>query len=165
MRLMLLLILSALIACNESDVEIKQQKPTLFSNDPFYKANIDTFSFYDNGMHYRMYYGRMSGYTRGTTMYIVNITLDSLKLQEYMIYTNKFVTRYRISQIGHAISDSSKYYDSITTYYLKKGNYNKDSFFRYQNLYCKSRNHQHKLYDKNETPINNLRIAAGITEQ
>lgn len=126
--LLAFILIIALSGCNESDVAVKQQKPMLFNNDPFYKTNIDT----------------------------------SLKFQSYIIDSSKFVTRYRISQTCHTISDSSKYYYSIITHYLQKGTYNKDSFYKYQNLYCRSRNHKHKPYDKNETPIHNIRIAVGI---
>lgn len=127
MRRMLLLALIALAGCGTTD----QSKE---SNHAYEYGNHD---FYFSGMHYKVLQREYGG------IFAINITLDSLKFQSYMIDSSKFVTRFKVNAKGRVIDkEYIEPMDSVNYYYTKLLKFDPlndvDSFFKYRNLYAKA---------------------------
>lgn len=91
MKTLIAFIILVLVSCEQQPSNNVQQ--SLFENNlpSLSSENIKQIDFYDNGMHYKMYY-QYSYY--GSTMALLNVTLDSLKFQEYQFTLRDSIATY-----------------------------------------------------------------------
>lgn len=112
--------------------------------------SLGDYDYYCAGMHYKV----LSRYAGGVT--VINITLDSLKLQEYQFVFRDSIATYGGGGASGAVELTGGFYkgssfnqpvsysDSDSYYYAKLLKFDPlndvDSFFKYINLYTKSLN-------------------------